>query len=56
MWDDVYVVGLLPNIDLDRRGQAAVNRGAISRTCVASGFLHVRKKRFVPVHGLEQPR
>jgi transposase InsO family protein len=41
-------LGFLPNIDLDRWGQAAVNRVAISRACVASGFLQVRRKRFSP--------
>jgi hypothetical protein len=41
-------LGYLPAIDLDRWGQAAVNRVAIGRACVTLGLLQVRRKRFSP--------
>jgi hypothetical protein len=41
-------LGFLPNIDLNRWDQAAVNRVAIGRACVASGLLRIRRSRFSP--------
>jgi hypothetical protein len=41
-------LGFLPGIDLDHYDQAAVNRLAIGRACVASGLLQIRRRRFSP--------
>jgi hypothetical protein len=41
-------LGYLPGIDLDRWGQAAVNRVAIGRALVEHGLLRIRRKRFSP--------
>jgi hypothetical protein len=41
-------LGLLPELPLDRWPQAAVNRFAIGRACVALGLLQFRRKRFAP--------
>jgi hypothetical protein len=41
-------LGLLPELPLDHWPQAAVNRFAIGRACVALGLLQFRRKRFAP--------